>query len=112
MTKRSFGENNQQSKLGKVMEQLQKLYDQVQMLPQLACDICTDIDSYYNNASAYLRKESLLSHPSMVREMNPGRVLIVQHQSRCNKLAILLSVDSRSKEKLYKILLLVIVKSL
>ncbi|EFX85007.1 hypothetical protein DAPPUDRAFT_238436 [Daphnia pulex] len=34
MTKRSFGENNQQSKLGKVMEQLQKLYDQVQMLPQ------------------------------------------------------------------------------
>ncbi|EFX63061.1 hypothetical protein DAPPUDRAFT_335993 [Daphnia pulex] len=55
MTKRSFGENNQQSKLGKVMEQLQKLYDQVQMLPQLACDICTDIDSYYNNASAYLR---------------------------------------------------------
>jgi hypothetical protein len=52
-------------------------------------------------------QESLLSHPSMVREMNPERVLIVQHQSRCNKLAILLSVDSRSKEKLYKILLLV-----
>ena len=52
-------------------------------------------------------QENLLTHPSMVREMNAGRVLIVQHQSRCNKLAILLSVDSRSREKLYKILLLV-----
>ena len=52
-------------------------------------------------------QESLLTHPSMVREMNPGRLLIVQHQGRCNKLAILLSMDSRSKEKMYKILLLV-----
>lgn len=43
----------------------------------------------------------------MVREMNPGRILIIQHQGRCNKLAILLSIDSRSKEKTYKILLLV-----
>lgn len=52
-------------------------------------------------------QESLLTHPSMVREMNPGRVLIVQHQGLCNKLAILLSIDSRSKEKLFKVLLLV-----
>ena len=52
-------------------------------------------------------QESLLTHPSMVRDMCPGRVLIVQHQGECNKLAILLSIDSRSKEKLYKVLLLV-----
>lgn len=52
-------------------------------------------------------QESLLTHPSMMREMNPGRVLIVQHQGRCNKLAVLLSIDSRSKEKLYKVLVLI-----
>lgn len=52
-------------------------------------------------------QESLLTHPSMVRDMNPGRIMIVQHQGRCNKLAILLSIDSRSKEKLYKVLILV-----
>lgn len=52
-------------------------------------------------------QESLLTHPNMMREMNPGRVLMVQHQGHCNKLAILLSIDSRSKEKLYKVLLLV-----
>lgn len=112
MMKRSFGEDHQQSKLGKVKDQLQKLYDQVQQLPQLACDICIDIESYYNNAASYLNskeemQESLLTHPSMMREMNPGRVLIVQHQGRCNKLAVLLSIDSRSKEKLYKVLVLI-----
>ena len=42
----------------------------------------------------------------MVRELNPGRVLVVQHQGNCNKLAALLSVDSRSKEKHFKVLLL------
>lgn len=52
-------------------------------------------------------QESLLTHPSMVRELNPGRILIVQHQGKCNKLAILLSTDSRSKEKTFKVLLLV-----
>ena len=51
-------------------------------------------------------QESLLTHPGMGRDMIPGRVLIVQHQGECNKLAILLSIDSRSKEKLYKVLLL------
>lgn len=54
MMKRSFGEDHQQSKLGKVKEKLQMLYDQVQQLPPLACDVCTDIESYYNNAAAYL----------------------------------------------------------
>lgn len=52
-------------------------------------------------------QENLLTHPSMLKEMNPGRVLIVQHQGRCNKLAVLLSTDSRSKDKLFKVLLLV-----
>lgn len=52
-------------------------------------------------------QDTLLTHPNMVKEMSPGRVLIVQHQGQCNKLAVLLSVDSRSKEKLYKVLLLV-----
>ena len=51
-------------------------------------------------------QESLLTHPNMVREMNAGRVLIVQHQGQCNKLGVLLSTDSRSKEKLYKMLVL------
>ena len=48
-------------------------------------------------------QELLLSHPNMSRELNPGRVLIVQHQDRCNKLGILLNIDARSKEKLYKV---------
>ena len=43
----------------------------------------------------------------MVREMNAGRVLMVQHQGQCNKLGVLLSIDSRSKEKIYKVLVLV-----
>lgn len=112
MMKRSFGEDHQQSKLGQVREKLQQLFERVQQCPSLACDVCTDIESYYNNAKAFLKlkeemQESLLTHPSMVRDMCPGRVLIVQHQGECNKLAILLSIDSRSKEKLYKVLLLV-----
>jgi len=111
MMKRSFGEDHQQSKLGNVRLKLQELFDKVQQMPTLACDICKDIDSYYNNAKAFLQlkeelQESLLTHPNMVREMNAGRVLIVQHQGQCNKLGVLLSTDSRSKEKLYKMLVL------
>lgn len=52
-------------------------------------------------------QETLLTHPSMLKDMNAGRVLVVQHQGHCNKLGILLGIDSRSKEKLYKVLLLV-----
>jgi len=112
MMKRSFGEDHQQSKLGNVRQKLQELYDKVQLMPSLACDICQDIDSYYNNATTFLQlkeemQESLLTHPNMVREMNAGRVLMVQHQGQCNKLGVLLSTDSRSKEKIYKVLVLV-----
>ena len=60
MMKHSFGEDHQQSKLGKVKEKLQALYDQVQQLPPLACDVCTDIESYYNNAAAYLNLKVFL----------------------------------------------------
>jgi len=55
MMKRSFGEDHQQAKLGKVKEKLADLYERVQQLPPLACDLCTDIDNYYNNANAYLK---------------------------------------------------------
>lgn len=49
-------------------------------------------------------QETLLTHPNMVRDMNPGRVLVVQHEGRCNKLGLLLSIDQRSK--VYKVLVL------
>ena len=55
MMKRSFGEDHQQSKLGNVRQKLQELYDKVQLMPSLACDICQDIDSYYNNATTFLQ---------------------------------------------------------
>jgi antiviral helicase SKI2 len=55
MMKRSFGEDHQQSKLGQVREKLQQLFERVQQCPSLACDVCTDIESYYNNAKAFLK---------------------------------------------------------
>lgn len=42
----------------------------------------------------------------MSRELQPGRLLIVQYECRCNQLAVLLSIDTRSKEKLFKVLIL------
>lgn len=54
MMKRSFGEDHQQSKLGQVREKLKQLNDRVKQLPSVACDVCTDIESYYNNAKAFL----------------------------------------------------------
>lgn len=55
MMKRSFGEDHQQSKLGSIRQKLQELYDKVQLMPSLACDICQDIESYYNNATTFLQ---------------------------------------------------------
>ena len=111
MMKRSFGEDHQQSAHVNKKKKLQLLYEEVNQLPPLACDVCCDIDTFYTNAKTYLQlkedmQQTILTHPSMVRELNPGRVLVVQHQGNCNKLAALLSVDSRSKEKHFKVLLL------
>lgn len=60
MMRRSFGENAQQSNVGKVQEKLQKLHEKVQQLPLLACDICIDIENFYNNASAYINLKVIL----------------------------------------------------
>lgn len=61
MMRRSFGEDHQQSNVGKLKEKLTQLYERVQQLPPLACDVCADIDSYYNNAKAYLELKVLCS---------------------------------------------------
>lgn len=55
MMKRSFGEDHQQSKVGQLKGCVQQLYEQVQQLPPLLCDICLDIDAFYDNAVSYLK---------------------------------------------------------
>ena len=66
MMKRSFGEDHQQSKVGQLKKKVQDLYDQVQHLPPLHCDVCQDIDSYYDNASSYL-KLKVINHFKIVQ---------------------------------------------
>ena len=55
MMKRSFGEDHQQSKLGNVRKKLQDLYEKIQQMSTMACDICKDIETYYSNSSSYLQ---------------------------------------------------------
>ena len=55
MMKRSFGEDHQQSKAGGLKLKLADLYDQVKAIAPLACDVCDQIGTYYDNAVAYLQ---------------------------------------------------------
>jgi antiviral helicase SKI2 len=48
----------------------------------------------------------ILTHPKYVKELTPGRILLISHREHINKLGILLNVDTRKNERVFKVLVL------
>ncbi|KAK2713142.1 hypothetical protein QYM36_011738 [Artemia franciscana] len=111
MMKRSFGELHSRSKIKEIEKELKKLENRVENLPRLDCDTCSDVEGFYKTARQYLEMKDevynvVFTHPQMVKELTPGRVLIVVDDECIPKLGLLLEVDSRPKERTFKTLVL------
>ncbi len=111
MMKRSFMETNSQKKQGAYKERVAKLKREIELLPRLSGPVFDELEAFYALAAEHIElKESvwtlLLSHPSAIKALVPGRVLVVKHGSRANLLGVLLAVDSRSRAKSYSVLVL------
>lgn len=48
----------------------------------------------------------ILTHLKYVKELTPGRILLISHKEHINKLGILLNVDTRKSERVFKVLVL------
>jgi antiviral helicase SKI2 len=51
-------------------------------------------------------QEHVLTEPKYVKELTPGRMLLISHKQHINKLGILLILDTCKKERVFKVLVL------
>ncbi|XP_021923108.1 helicase SKI2W isoform X2 [Zootermopsis nevadensis] len=61
------------------------------------------LSDFYDMAAEYLRlwsdvRAHILTHLKYVKELTPGRILLISHKEHINKLGILLNVDTRKKK--------------
>jgi antiviral helicase SKI2 len=48
----------------------------------------------------------ILTHTKCAKELTPGRIVLIIHKEHINKLGILLNVDTRRSERVFKVLVL------
>lgn len=51
-------------------------------------------------------QKHVLTEPKYVKELTPGRMLLLSHKEHINKLGILLSLDTSKKERAFRVLVL------
>jgi antiviral helicase SKI2 len=109
MMKRSFKEINSQKKAATIKERLEVVRKQVESLPKLQGAIYEQLELFYSLATQYLEAKEkywtlVLSHPTSVKLLAPGRVVVVRHGRELLQFGVLLAVDNKSREKIYSVL--------
>merc|ERR1719228_53933 len=111
MMKRSFAELDTQKKQASHKERAEELKKELETLPDISSGTYEEVTSFYKFCSEYLElRESiwslLLSHPVPGKALSAGRVVVVNYKGLVNVLGIILSVDLKSKQRSFQVLLL------
>jgi len=109
MMKRSFAELDTQKKQAGYAEKAKTLKLQLEKMSDISSSSYTEATNLYTLISEYVRlRESswslLLSLPAPGKALTPGRVLVVNYKGFINVLAIILTVDMKSKQRTFQAL--------
>ena len=110
MMKRSFSESVSYKKQAVYKQRVSELKDEIQNLPNNTGTFGEELTLYYQMASEFISiKDSiwtlLLSHPTAIKILSAGRLLLINHDNKINDIGILLGVD-KSTIKTYTVLVL------
>jgi len=108
--KRSFSESVSYKKQAVYKQRVSELKNELQNLPNNTGTFGEELTLYYQMASEFIAiKDSiwtlLLSHPTAIKILSAGRLLLINHDNKMNDIGILLGVD-KSTIKTYTVLVL------
>nr|CAD7576251.1 unnamed protein product [Timema californicum] len=113
MMSRSFKELNHQSSQGRYKKELKAVEEEMERINSAGHPVPNfdQLAEFYTSASEFLHLWSevrgiVLTQPRAVREMIPGRILLIYHRTHANKLALLLKAEVFRREPIYKVLVL------
>ncbi|XP_047115180.1 helicase SKI2W [Schistocerca piceifrons] len=113
MMSRSFMESGKKQKEEKIKKDLQEVESKLAEQPSQSYlgSLFSEMAAFYDVATEYIEllntlRVKTMTRPKVVREMVPGRVLLISHKEHVNKLALLLSFSSDYRRSLYKVLVL------
>nr|CAD7586424.1 unnamed protein product [Timema genevievae] len=113
MMSRSFKELNHQSSQGRYKKELKAVEEEMERINSAGHPVPNfdQLAEFYTSASEFLHLWSevrgiVLTQPRAVREMIPGRILLIYHRTHANKLALLLKSEVFRREPVYKVLVL------
>uniref|UniRef100_A0A6A7FXB5 Helicase SKI2W-like n=1 Tax=Hirondellea gigas TaxID=1518452 RepID=A0A6A7FXB5_9CRUS len=110
MMKRSFSEALQLINQSKYSDTLDRLTKDVSGQEELSCVMCKDIKEYYGISRDLVQQRKkiygmIAGYPSVIKCLQPGRVIIISHKFHQNFVACLLKIDPRDKDKLIVLIL-------
>ena len=110
MIKRSFAELDTQKKQAGYADRAKVLRSELESMKEISSSQYDEAKTLYTMISEYvvMRDEIwtlLLSLPTPGKMLSPGRALIINHENCINILGLLLSTDTKSKERSYQVLI-------
>lgn len=111
MMRRSFKESPSAIKQSTYKTQLQKVENELSTLPP-STEVQRKLSDFYRAAVDYIEYAKYLkpyfyeTQKKAVKNLVPGRVLLISHESHYNKLALLLSTVQWKGKKQYRVLIL------
>ncbi|KAG7169871.1 helicase SKI2W-like isoform X1 [Homarus americanus] len=110
MMKRSFSEVLKMANESKYEAELKQAEERLGKEPEFECMMCKDIEKYYACAKEYERQrryvyENVLGFPGVMKTMTPGRIVIICFNQYQFRLACLLKIDVKDRNKLTVLIL-------
>ncbi|OWF39926.1 helicase SKI2W-like [Mizuhopecten yessoensis] len=112
MIKRSFSEFHSQKDTIKHKNALEELHSKVANITNIECFLCSvDLEKYYQSCKEYHKSKKelqtiVLSHPTAIKLLGAGRVVVVDNASHSNVLGIVLQTSSSSSDRTFTCLVI------
>ncbi|KAK7870957.1 hypothetical protein R5R35_012172 [Gryllus longicercus] len=113
MMTKSFMEFKKQTRQSDYQRELQRIQDEIDQISVTCTKSGNDAEltDLYYSASEYLdhffdTRLRLLSLPRALKDVQPGRVLLITYEEHVNKLALLLKLETQKREYKYHVLVL------
>eukprot|EP00088_Acartia_fossae_P019600 TRINITY_DN2144_c0_g2_i3.p1 TRINITY_DN2144_c0_g2~~TRINITY_DN2144_c0_g2_i3.p1 ORF type:complete len:1086 (-),score=228.13 TRINITY_DN2144_c0_g2_i3:272-3529(-) len=111
MMKRSFAELGTQKQQAGYKDRAKKLQAELQNMPDIKGEMYQEAVTYYNIARDLLEiRESmwalLLSFPTPAKLLSPGRVILINYRGCVNVPCLMLSTDTKTKERSHSVLVI------
>ena len=110
MIKRSFAEIDTQKKQAGYGQRAKELKKELETMSDVSSSVYAETCTFYSQCSEYLAMREavwslLLSLPVPGKALTPGRLVVVNYENHTNILGLILAVDVKSKQRMFKVLL-------